>query len=691
MAHATEIAQAPQPPPPDLRPPPDEILRESPNSQLARAVNTLKDQWGTNRSKLEAKWERNWMSYKGEFCDQWKKDEGKGARSSTHIHVTKSRVMMAYSMLVDLMLQGGNIPVDLKVGKWQGKPVEELPPEVRKELERRAKSCKTYIAGLLAAGKAERALSKNILSGAIFGESYAKITRRRFEESTWETEPLDESDDGNVATIPSNTEVWDKRTSGRVGPAWNYVSVWDIFRDLEEFSPREGRGVIHRQQQSAFWLRSRIGKPFFDDEAIKRALNAHKGQADTDTGTSQLDGEDYSSMSPSLRYITHRVKQLTVNEFWGRQPRVMVEEYERMVKTGDWQPTQSALALEADDGDDVECMVMTADDEVVRFARTSIDERPVFRFAFEEGLDEDEGIGVADNVEDMQKVTNGAFRAIEDNIRQTANAIWALKEAYIKNSAEIKKNGLQPGTVVWLKEGVDDIRQAIQSLPQNDVTQPLIHLLGLCLEMLDNDSMIPRTQLGSGAPGADITAYEASLRQASSTKYIGAVIRRIDEMLIEPIIGYFYDYAMRDPEFPDKGNFIVEATGYQSYHDRLLVFDTSTRILAQFLANPLTAVHTNVRHHMENIIRSQDMDVSQGLVSEEQAMQTMQAMQTDPLKLAMQAEAQAAARLKQAQATKTMDDIKQNTAKTRNETAALAHELRQGANGNGTKSDGGSK
>lgn len=657
-----------------LSPPEDKSPTiESSPAALALTVEDLYTAWKTNRegAGLDSKWNHNWEAYKGITDDQWKSDEGTGRRSSTHIQVTKARCMMAYAMIVDLVLQGGEMPFDLKLGRWQGVPDAQIPPEVRKELERRAKSTRDRIKTQFAMGHADRSLSKGILSAAIYGEAYAKITHRRFEEAGWE---LDTDNPGDVTTIPSQAQTWVKRTSSMVGPAINYVHVWDIFRDLEDPDPRQGRGFIHRQPQTPSWLRTRKSRPFFINDAIERVLAKHKGTTDPDTGVGTLATPDTSTMSPRMRSITARSKSLIVKEFWGQLPRAAVEDYEREQQDGNREvPTR--LELDQLEGDDVECHVMICEGEVIRFCRTERTDRPLYRLVWEEGLEEDEATGVADNVQDLQKVTNGAFRAIEDNIRQTCNTIWALYEPYIENAEDIKSKGMQPGTVVWLKDA-RAINEAIQQLPVADVTAPLITLVQLCMQMLDNDSLIPRTQMGVGDSSRSTTAYEVSTQIASSTKYIGAVIRRIDECWIEPIGAYFYEYAMRDPSNPDKGNFIVQATGFQSYHDRLLVFDQISRMMQLFMSNPLMAVHANVRACMEAIAKALDQDPEIFLKSEQEAMQMMQAMQTDPLKLAQQNKAEADARQSQAAAMKLLNDIKMDVQASRRDNATAAQQIR---------------
>ena len=605
-------------------------------SGLAQFVEDRFVDWRTNRMALQAKWDRNWDAFKGLTTGVWKKGEAEGWRSNTFIQATKSRVVSAYALVIDLLLQGGEIPMDLIVGPWQGVPTAQIPPEQLKVMEANAEAMKAKIKSQLAAGQADRAISKCILSEAIFGETMLKVTVRQYEETGWQIQPAEDMAPEDASAIPGDLQIWKKTSVFKKGPAPNYVSVYDIFRDMEDPNPRKGAGVIHRQAKSHYWLRLQKGRPFFINEAIDRVLARNPIPTGGARNTSTLNDADTSTLSPSQRNIVNRINNLIIKEFWGRAPRAAAEAFEVDMANGG-KDIPSIVETEGQAGDEVEVHCITCDKEVIRYVRTELRDRPFYRGVWEEGLEEGESSGVADNIEDLQGVLNGAFRAFEDNKKLSANAIIALRERMIKNCP----TELRPGLILLLKEDARSAQDAMSSIVIPDVGESLMSLINLCMSMLDNDSLIPRAQMGLGDDNRDVTAYEISTQMANSTKYIGSVIRRIDECLIEPVISYFYDYNMQDPSTTEQGNFMVQAKGFASYHDRLLQFDQLTKMLQIFMSNPQMAVNTNVRHCQELIAKALDQDADQVLVTEEKAMQMMQAMNTSPLQQAQQAKLEA--------------------------------------------------
>jgi hypothetical protein len=45
------------------------------------------------------------------------------------------RIINLLTVVIDLLLQGGEIPFDLKVGRYQGVDTKRIPPEAKKALD----------------------------------------------------------------------------------------------------------------------------------------------------------------------------------------------------------------------------------------------------------------------------------------------------------------------------------------------------------------------------------------------------------------------------------------------------------------------------------------------------------------------------------------------------------------------------
>ena len=128
---------------------------------------------------------------------------------------------------------------------------------------------------------------------------------------------------------------------------------------------------------------------------------------------------------------------------------------------------------------------------------------------------------------------------------------------------------LYPGQQIEISEECEDVRQAIQQLQFADVGESLMSMINLAMSFADDESSIPRVQQGAGGSGRE-TAFELSQRLEKSGKYIGNVIRNIDNGIIQPLIESFLEFNMDDPEYgAEKGDFKCVANGFTSFQNRL--------------------------------------------------------------------------------------------------------------------------
>jgi hypothetical protein len=186
--------------------------------------------------------------------------------------------------------------------------------------------------------------------------------------------------------------------------------------------------------------------------------------------------------------------------------------------------------------------------------------------------------------------------------------------------------------VIELAEECDDARKAIQQVIVQDVGQTLVELLKITLPMLDDASMVPRLAQGFTDPNAQ-TATEISVRQAQASKYIGMIVRNLDEGIIEPMIEYLYQFNMQDPDVAvGKGNFLVQALGFSSYQNKVERVRKIQELLALALNAPTLAQRTRIDYLYRELVKATDLDPDFVVMTAEEA-------QPDPAQAeAMQAE-----------------------------------------------------
>lgn len=569
--------------------------------------------WKRDRLSIETEMQTNLDAFNAVVTgDFWKSGETEDWRSDTFVPITKIKVLAAYSMVLDILLQGGQIPFTLKPSPWGQVVFEDLPEPMRTQIEDDIDDMKKLIRQELMDCSAPLQLMKNVMAGAIYGETYAKYFVHEVERSGFEKVQLLEGFDH------PDFVRWEPFRNMVDSPAFEYVSNWSIFRDLETDGLQEGVGIIQRDMTSPYDLRLHMGGPYWINDAILRAI----AEADTPStnvgGSAQITAET-SNLPPGLRNIQHRHKTIERLEFWGRVPRKIVEQFEEDIhqrSQENVQPiTYDFLDFE-NDGDEVEIMALMADDEVVRYSRNKPKSRPFYRVVWEINLDETSGTGVAKNVRTAQKVLNGAVRSFEDNKKLSANVIAATKRQYMPEW----KGGFQPGTEIELSDECDDARKALQQIVIQDVGETLLSLISLFEQYSDDTSQLPKILQGTvQAKQKPDTLGELQMLQSNSGKYLGGVIKNYDGGLIEPVTNDFYQYNMADPDIKKgKGNFIAHALGFTSFQNQMVRLQKIMQGLNLSLTSDVLLGETKVRELLEEFWKALDIDPQMVLKSTEE-------------------------------------------------------------------------
>ena len=575
-------------------------------NSLAQFVTETFKRWSENRAPLEAKWQKNHDGYTAVSTGVWKQGETEGWRSSTFLNLIKMKVISAWALIIDMVLQGGKLPFLFKPGPEEEQAMASMQDEERKSVEGGMHAMEKLIDQQMQDCNADRQTMRLVLLDAKYGEVFAKkyvheVTRRGF-----------------VPVRFGNETRFEYVKTARQSPAWETVTPWDIFRDLETDDPRTGAGFIHRQFLSPFELRQNTRKPLFIANAVEKVLSERTRQQ-------QAEGDSSKTISPGMRELQKRSRSIQVLEFWGRAPRRLVEEFMQELESGAETALPPGTALEDnDDGDDVECMVQVAGDEVIRFALTEQEDRPLYRIVWEIDPDGIGAIGIPDNLEQIQLAMNGAVRAFEDNKKLSSNLIMGRNPRLIEGGS----SDWYPGKDIECSESCDDINKALKALNIPDVGKTLIDMMGIYERYADMMSQVPQITQGIRPDSTANTAYELSQLMENAGKYLGAVIKNLDEGLIEPIVMDFYVYNMEDPEVQEgKGNWIVQALGFTSFQNRFVRLQKFMQLLNLALSDRSGVIVGELKSRgiLEEIGKAMDIEEYQLLKSDEEKQQERQA------------------------------------------------------------------
>ena len=521
---------------------------------LEQYVSKTFKEFQTDRKDLELKWQMNIDSFNKELHTKLKKTEGGTSdldswRSNRFIGITKQKCIAAHSIIVDTVMQGGKLPYFLDQSDVADQELESADDELKQAEDQKRELMSATINEQLKRCNADAEFSRNVLSAAIYGETYGKQSVKTVVKKGY---GYTADDDGQ--------ESWGKISEEVDYPKYEALSIWDVFRDIEEDDLQHGRAVIHRQMVSPFELRSMKGDAFVIDHKIGSVISAHKGD---------YDEEDTASLPPAQREIQNRKKKITMIEYWGRVPSELAKQFEEELEQGQKDSKDFSVAVNdtsevEEDGEEVEVMMVMANHTIIRYVRMDENERPFYRSVWEEPIDGIGGNGIADNLREIQELLNGSVRAFEDNKKITANAMIAVNRRMLHNQSSL----FDPGKLIELTEECDDVREAIQPLEFPDVGESLLSMINLAQQFADDESSVPRVQQGAGGSGRE-TAFELSQRLEKSGKYLSKIIRNLDGGIIEPVVSAFLEYNMEDEAVESKGNYKVVANGFTSFQNRV--------------------------------------------------------------------------------------------------------------------------
>lgn len=622
-------------------------------------LRTLFTNYQTNRQTIQDKWDRNHRAFVREEGDEvWKSGEGEKWRSKTYLGKTREKVMAATALIIDIMLQSGKIPYAYKPSRWQNGGL--VSPDDELLIQQSIDAMTAHTDQQLVDTHADRQLMKHAMSLGLYGMTWGKKIVHSVKRSGWRKQTLTIDGIEDYSRIPT-AETWTKWQVQFMSPGWVYVPVWDMFWDLESSDNiQESAGLWHRQIVSPFWLRSKIGRPYFIENNLIAAAKEVAASQGTNQAPNVNDTTDYTSLAPMLRDVSFRTNTLTYREWWGRIPRAQAQKIEESLAEYGWEGEPTDLQLEESEqpGDEVEVLACTCGSYIVRYCRNTPDNRPFASAKCEDNIEEETPWGIADNCEPLQLVVNGAMRAFEDNKKLAANVILALKRRLIDKCPET----ITPGMKLEIAEECDDARKAIQQVVIQDVGQTLISLLEMAMPMLDDASMVPRIAQGFTDPNMQ-TATEVSVRQVQASKYIGMIVRNLDEGIIEPLVEYLYGYNMDDPDVTaGKGNYTVQALGFSAYQNKVERLRKVQELLALALSNPNLTQMTKLQNLYREVVKATDLDPDFVVVNEQTAPppapDPVQAAQIQAEQAKLQADAAAAtstAKLNDAKATLTLE------------------------------------
>ena len=369
-------------------------------------------------------------------------------------------------------------------------------------------------------------------------------------------------------------------------PRIEMVSVWDFHPDPSATSIDDCEYVIQRHRMNRQQLRALIKRPYFDALAIEECLA--KGPNYEDKYYEDTIREDETEPY----YQGNRYEVL---EYWGVLDSKMAAE------------AGLPEADEMSEFDELQVNVWVCGTMVIRcvlnpFMPARI---PFQVFPYEVNPYQLWGVGVAENMEDAQKLMNGHVRMAIDNLALAGNLVFDVDEASLVPGQNMD---IFPGKIFRRQSGVTGT--AINGLKFPNTAGENIQMYEISRRLADEETGIPSIMHGqTGVSGTGRTAAGLSMLMGSAGLSMKTVIKNIDDMLLKPLGEAYFQWNMQFNEDSEdiEGDLEIKPRGVAAVMQKEVRTQRLTSLL-QTVSNPMLAPFIKIPNLMRELAIAQDID-----------------------------------------------------------------------------------
>jgi hypothetical protein len=626
-------------------------LEESLRNNFVGLLADRFDQAERARDIDEQRWLTAYHNYRGLYGKNVRFRESE--KSRVFVKVTKTKVLAAFGQLVDVIFGGNKFPIGIAETKVpEGiseyahldpqnplpgietsqeefpKKKEENPFDVGYEGDGRVlKPGATYGSGGFEETSLENAASEKLTDGPspnpeALQVSPAKEAARRLEKLIHDQ--IEESNGASeirnalfesalfgtgIVKGPFNFNKtlsrWEEDEKGfrryspidvRV-PRIEFVSIWDFFPDPNATNINEAEYIFHRHRMNRTKLRSLSKMPYFNKDAIRQALSLGPNYEEKDY-EQELKDDNRTEETGS--------GQFEVLEYWG----VIDAEYARQVGMD--------IPDEVDDLDEVQVNAWICNGQMLRAVVNPFTpfRLPYHAFPYERNPYSFFGIGVAENMDDSQKIMNGHARMAIDNLALSGSLVFDVDETALVGGQSME---IYPGKVFRRQAGMPG--QAINGLKFPNTSQENMMMFDKFRQLADEQTGIPSYSHGqTGVQSMTRTASGMSMLLGAASLNIKTVIKNLDDFLLKPMGEAYFQWNMQflESKLDVKGDLEVKATGTNSLMQKEVRSQRLTMFL-QTAQNPAIAPFIKMNKLISELAYSLDLDPEELINDPEEA------------------------------------------------------------------------
>ena len=610
------------------------------------------------RQTDETRWLKAYENYRGLYAKSVKFRESE--KSRVFVKITKTKVLAAFGQLVDVIFGTGKFPIGISETKIpEGETdyshlntasptpnLETTPRQDEEELPDNIGNLKdnpydvgyegdgkvlragaTYLNGIFEDSLEDQAEDAGILTDGASPDPQAlelspaqraarrmeKLIHDQIEESNGNSEMrnalLESALLGTgIVKGPFNfnkkLHKWDTDGEGnreynplevRV-PRIEFVSCWDFYPDPNATNMEECEYVIHRHKMNRSQVRQLRNMPYFDDDAIRNAIQMGANYVEKDFESQLKDDSRSEDVNSSFEIL----------EYWG----MMDAEYAREVGID--------LPDSVDDLDEVQVNIWTCGHYLLRAVLNPFTpyRLPYHAFPYERNPYNFFGIGVAENMDDSQQIMNGHARMAIDNLAMSGSLVFDVDESALVGGQSME---IYPGKIFRRQAGMPG--QAIHGLKFPNTSQENLMMFDKFRQLADEQTGIPSYSHGqTGVQSMTRTASGMSMLLGASSLNIKTVIKNLDDFLLKPLGEAYFQWNMQflEDELDVKGDLEVKATGTNSLMQKEVRSQRLTMFL-QTAQNPAVAPFVKISKLISELAYSLDLDPDEILNNPEEA------------------------------------------------------------------------
>ena len=380
-------------------------------------------------------------------------------------------------------------------------------------------------------------------------------------------------------------------------PRIEFVSIWDFFPDPSATTVDECEFVVHRHKLNRSQFRALKRMPYFDEEAIRDCLVMGPNYEEKDYETELKDDARTNEQS---------LGQFEVLEYWG----IMDAEYAREVHMD--------LPEDVDELSEVQINAWVCNGKLLRAVINPFTPHriPYHAFAYERNPYSFFGIGVAENMDDSQKIMNGHARMAIDNLALSGSLVFDVDESALVGGQSME---IYPGKIFRRQAGMPGT--AINGLKFPNTSTENMMMFDKFRQLADEQTGIPSYSHGqTGVQSMTRTASGMSMLLGAASLNIKAVVKNLDDFLLKPLGEAYFQWNMQflEQDLGVEGDLEVKATGTNSLMQKEVRSQRLTMFL-QTVQNPAIAPFVKVNKLISELAYSLDLDPDEILNDPEEA------------------------------------------------------------------------